>query len=430
MARIIRLSVMMAVAVLALLIALVSSSEIRAEEEPQGGTLFALLGALPPAPEQPGAEVDLAALSTLEASPTALSSAEPAAELAAAQLFARLNIPVGITTNRQGTVYVVSAEGGIGGSITAFQPDGRPVARFGAGSVALNRITVDNATGLIWSLLPNGVIHAINPATGSSGTIQLQQFQVDVSRVYDVEAAAIRQNYTGSDFRGFLNPASAAYNDLAILRRGTRTDILVTGLQGGATSFVLRLRVNGNQFESARVIAASSATTLVTLGSEDGQGIAVNSRGVALTTLPLSLDRRTGLAGYNRLFAFSVDFPEQGLPPTALYQNVGDLISPTHTNSLDIASDEAGNFFIATGFGESPLCALLGQAQILGSPVMVITRRGETFCLQSSGQSYGVAASPDGKAVYLSTQSGAVLRYGVNLPAPLIPRAHLPLIRR
>lgn len=430
MARAIRTSAVLALAALAMLVAVAGSAVTRAEGELQDESLFALLGTLPPALEQPGSEADLAALSTLEVSPAVISAAEPAAELAAAQIFARLNIPVGIATNRQGTVYVVSAEGGIGGSITAFQPDGRPIARFGAGNVALNRIFVDQATGLIWSLLPNGVIHAINPATGTSSTVQLRQLQIDVSRVYDVEAAAIRQNYTGSDFRGVLNPAAAAYNDLAILRRGTRTDILVTGLQGGATSFVLRLRVNGNQFESARVIAASSATTFVTLGSEDGQGIAVNPRGVALTTLPLSLDRRNSLTGYNRLFAFSVDFPEQGLPPTALYQNVGDLISPTHINSLDIASDEAGNFFIATGFGESPLCALLGQAQVLGSPVMVITRRGETFCLPSSGQSYGVAASPDGKAVYLSTQSGGVLRYSVNLPPPLSPRAYLPLIRR
>lgn len=414
-------------AALIILSALVGSAPTRAQTEPEPGSLLDLLGALDPAPERSAPASGAVALGTS----TAAAQPGAAAELAAAQIFARLNIPVGIATSRQGSVYIVSAEGGTGGSITAFQPDGRAVGRFGAGRVALNRITVDPVTGFVWSLLPNGTIYAIDPSTGNSGVLQIRQLQIDVSRVHDVEAAATNPSYTASDFRGALNPSAAFYNDLALLRRGSRTDILVTGLQGGATSFVVRIRVSGSQIESARVIAASSSTTFVTLGSEDGQGLAVSPQGVALTTLPLSLDGRTGLAGYNRLFAFSVDFPEQpGAKPVALYQNVGDLISPAHVNSIDIASDEAGNFFIATGYGESPICALLGQAPILGSPVMVVTRRGETLCLPSSGQSYGVGAGPDGQSVYMTTQSGVVLRYGVSLPPPLRPRAYLPSIRR
>lgn len=367
----------------------------------------------------------LAALPAHAAPPSPLAGGGVVSVPAASGVFLQLNNPVGITTDQSGLVYIVAQTNSGFSTIGQFAPDGSFLQQMGDSVVFLNYIASDSATGLLWSLVGDGRIFAVNPQTKQTGLIvNLGLLDIDVTRVYNVQARAFQS------FAGVITRNNTVYRGLAIWRSGSRLEIYATAVAGQTTAFVVRVSVINTAIQSARAIVASDATAFITTGNLDARGVAASPQGIVLTTLPIAINNQNTLAAYDSAFVFPVDFPDADMPPRPLFTNIPGVTSPAQISSSAIASDANGNFLIATGNGDAPLCALLGQAAANSSPLVLITwDLAHLSCAPSIGISRGVAVSPNGRTAYLTTSSNYVLEFGVTTPPPPKKR-FLPLIKR
>lgn len=270
-------------------------------------------------------------------------------------LFSQLTLPVGITTDSQGNVFVGYEN--FGSAMAIFNPDGVVI-----GQVQLSplispvdllsnaRLALEPSSGQILALFPAGVIQSVDPTTGAvTPFLDLKQLPIQTDRVYDIAQGAI-VNATAQ-----IQPALANYGDIAVFSSNGVTDLYVSGLSTGFP-FVARLRFTQAGLVSAEVVVSSIATAAPNQGQPPG--VAVNAQGTVLTTLPIPNANATG--NFNVPVAFPVDLN--------LQQGTGSF-APQLIN-IDVAStgmtaDAAGNFYIATGATGTSLGGTAGAGAVV-----------------------------------------------------------------
>ncbi len=211
------------------------------------------------------------------------------------------------------------------------------------------RLVTDPGTGHILALFSNGQILEINPEDGLLlGSLNLRSVFLAATAVYDI-ASGIVQNLSG-----FILNNVIPVGDIALLRRGNQRDLFVTGdLTQGSNTFsipifstpsVIRIRIFPDGSLDARLLIYSSAT--IPGAARPLRGIAVNSQGMVLTTLPAP--GPSPLLVEDHAIAFPADFdPGTGSVPQI-------ILNQAVVTSRGMTADIAGNFYVAPLFQGAP----------------------------------------------------------------------------
>ncbi|MGH9944727.1 MAG: pre-peptidase C-terminal domain-containing protein, partial [Pyrinomonadaceae bacterium] len=359
----------------------------------QAGTYFIAVGNV-----GPGAATFTvtATVSSTQPTPTPTPGPSPT-------IFAQLLTPVGAALDSSGNIFV-SSDAVNSTLITKFAPNGTVLAQIPIGNFlsvgSIGHLDTDPATGLIWDLLPTGEVGLINPTSGQiTPAFDLRQITADTSAIYDIASGRV------DGFGGLINTRSANYGDIALWRRNNQLDVFVAG-NSVAFPFVMRIPISSTGQPGTPRVLISSRQSAALNGNNLTRGVAVNSQGLVLTTLPLD-----GLPSLpvDRAVAFSADFSQgQGLPPTVLF-NGQDF------TSRGMTVDAAGNFYVATGQNGNSFCGIGGS----GALVVIPSALNNAFCHPLNvtiANSRDVAVRPDGALAYM-TVGNAVVRYGL-APVP------------
>jgi hypothetical protein len=320
---------------------------------------------------------------------------------ATVQPFARLSMPTGVATDTTGNVFVTS-DALLTTLVTKFNSAGQALGSIPIGGITvgnLGRLAVDPGSGELWDLLSGGAVLRINPRTGQvQPLVDLRSMPVDTGHVFDLASGTV------GPFTGML-PQNSIYGDIALLRRGGRLDVFISGVSV-AFPFIMRIRIENGRV-AATVVAASRASGA---GYSSGpRGVAVSPQGLVLTTLPTRYLNEEEIM--DRMVAFSADYSEGQAPaPTA--------ISREQLFSAGMDADGAGNFYIATGGIGAGLCGGGGS----GAVVTVTADLKRAGCINFNlalAESADVAASRGGDAVYVSLRNiGLVVRAGSTPSTP------------
>jgi hypothetical protein len=337
----------------------------------------------------------------------------------AQSLFATLSVPGGIVTDAQGNLFVEHGTTNPFAPMqtTKYQPTGVVMGNYTTGGLNGSRFALDPGVSALWAMDSSGQIRIMDPATGASGNyFSLRQIPIDTSHIYDVNIDQVR------DFCGIIKTYSSWYGDIAVLRRGSRLDVFVSGVSDlGSIPFVIRIHMLPAPAYAQMIVASSASSLPVTCysgacGSQGRPyGIAVSPNGTVLTTLPLNNGK-----GGNPPFAFtfSADFdPVTAVnPPRAI---LGGL-NGKGFGSNGMASDNSGRFFVAADLGTTTLyCPMTVAAGVLMLPASLDS----VTCLGGLGavtdETRDVAATPKGDAVYVTmtkligvqTNTGSVLKF-------------------
>ncbi len=316
---------------------------------------------------------------------------------------AQLSLPSGITTDADGNVFVHS-DAPAATRLTKFAPNCTPLRRVPVGGFdptefVGSRLATNPTRNIILLLSPQGRILGIDPATLQGGDfIDLRSFANRVfPNVYDILRREFRSLPLGSPL----------YGDIAVGRSNTaQLDLFVTGLTGAAGGFPFIMRIQANfqtNMFALRVMVTSQGTTAGSVNRSPG--LAVNVDDVVLTTLPFP----TGVGFANGLVRFQADFTENLNNPAGFPQFIWQNVLPDFT-SVGMSTDEAGNFYIATGVVGISACGAGGS----GALVFIPRTLGSFTCIPSQAvlaRSEDTAVSPTNNVVYMTLLGGLVLRF-------------------
>ncbi len=281
--------------------------------------------------------------------------------------FIQAQVPIGVSTDASGHVFV-SHDSLQGEVVQGFDLSGQPATvpvviasgTFLAGKLAT--LTANMAAELpsgvqagdLLNFLPNGQIGVIRPSTG--GAALLVNLRTLVSRsaspwAYQIENTQIYDTYTGafSNFGGAVLPETSNYDqgDIAVFAGNGSTDLLVSGSSSGLP-FVMRLRWEDGVFQGGRVLVSSRGQTE---GGVLPPGVAVNSQGMALTTMPVFDTIPNPQFAVNVPIAFHVGYPEghgaAPFQPFPLLSNAQTIETSGRVTSAGMTTDSQGNFLIA-----------------------------------------------------------------------------------
>ncbi len=245
-------------------------------------------------------------------------------------LFVESVIPQGICADSKGNVFVTSVnpDNAFQNLITKYSPKGDIIKQNITdlfGYIEYNP-TLDKIF-----LLNNQQFYLIDPVDLSvSSYIDITTLNVDIDNIYDIA--------TGLKFPMYINAGSAAYQDFDLFQRGDQLDIFVSGFHQ-AWHFILRIRVIDQDIQSAKVAIASGS--VLSPPDNSPHGVAVNSKGLVLTTLGW-----TGkVANVDRGAVFGADFPEDKTQtPVFLFDEYQTF------SSRGMTCDNNDNYYIATGW--------------------------------------------------------------------------------
>jgi hypothetical protein len=325
--------------------------------------------------------------------------------------FAQLSRPVGVAIDAQGNV-VTTSDATFNTLVSKFSSStGQLLGQIPFGTVysieSLGYLATDGVSVL--DLFSNGSLWAIDPASMQMAPlIHVGTIPTDTSSAYFPELGT-----TGPVTLGI-----PTYGDIAVIHPGGGIDseIYIAGLSGAARPFILRITVPTNPALplSAKVIMS---TYLSTGGGpdQDGlkltRGIAINAQGTLLTTMP----RVVGTGGHVNDVAYAVNVAYfrsgQGDPPRMLFDGAP-------VTSRGMATDAAGNFYIATGIAGTLLCGPTASG-----PVVRLTAALEGIaCGFINGfnvNNADVAVNPAGTQIYVTHVGGdRVWRFNVTPPTP------------
>ena len=259
------------------------------------------------------------------------------------------NVPVatGVTTDSSGNVYVshtdinplLSQE-----EIATFSPTGVlkanvivevsaiPGALQTLGSSA-SQLNSGLKPGDILELQPDGELFAYRPSTGHTALVwNLSQLSADESSIYDIQTG------TYNNFGGAITLSNADFGDF-----GVYNNDLVASAESNGLDFVMRVGFSNGAPSTSKVLISSIASDG---GGALPAGVAVNSQGTVLTTLPYAPSGNPNL-GYDVAVGFNLFF-DQGQAPQPTILTFG-ASSPPQISSRGITIDGDDNFAIATG---------------------------------------------------------------------------------
>jgi hypothetical protein len=261
-------------------------------------------------------------------------------------------------------------------------------------------------------------VNFINLNTGNTiPIVDFTQLDIDTSSVFDVVTGQFR------NFGNTIFPQSTSYGDIAVLERGNRLDIVLAG--GRFNPFILRLRWENRTFQGARIMAASVGSTAGNINLT--RGVAVNSDGTVLTTLPVNISNTDLIPqGYEHLFggfydvpvAFNIDYPETG---NFLPQFMRIDSSTSNDNRLgftDIASqgmdsDQDGNFYVVTNSTGSTALGMTGEGNliVIDKNLTQVVSVGTYNEFNTSFRD--VAVDANGDNAYVTVDRSSVFGFGV-----------------
>lgn len=305
-------------------------------------------------------------------------------------IFAHLDGPIGITTDRLGNVFTIS-DATLSSLLTKFAPNGQELLKttVSVQPASLGQLTTDMTFGYIWHLWRNGLIIVYHPDTLQAvGAVDISSMPFDATRVYDIATGTVR------DMSGAILSFQANYGDIAVWIRDVQAqiyDIYVSGISVG-TPFVAQVRVTP-QRSAIRVLASSSGSSAP--DNNLPRGLAINPQGLVLTTLALA-----GLG--DRLTAFSVDFPDNvnALRPTIVFNEVA-------VASRGMTADQNGNFYVATSMIGIPACGIDSS----GATLILSADLQQGSCLAFGSvlmQTWDIAVNPEVTKAYITTGNGDI----------------------
>lgn len=182
------------------------------------------------------------------------------------------------------------------------------------GGTTVIKLAAAPSFGGVIGLRDDGLVFSLDPNTLTSRQLfNLRQISVDTSAVY---------NFTNQNLE---TPSSGVYtqysnyNDIAVRQDGNATEIFVTGQIGvtGSLPFIMRIRFENNTVQEAKVLLNGVRSQFLGSGgavvSVPAPGIAVNSQGQVITTLPIAPvpgQQYTGIS----LITFPANFdPDDGI---------------------------------------------------------------------------------------------------------------------
>ncbi|MDH3598197.1 MAG: hypothetical protein OEU26_01005 [Candidatus Tectomicrobia bacterium] len=277
----------------------------------------------------------------------------------------QLTMPEGLAADLQGRV-VAHSSGASSTVLTQFTPEGAASIQAPVGipgpidSLRFmgSQLDTDPVSGRIYLLSPNGDVLAIAPDTLQeiSTRISIRSLDVDTSAVFDVSE---------DSFNPFNLTSETLYGDIAVFHSQVgnapeKLELFLTGLSDDFP-FVLRLRLDpaaGNVL-SARVVLTSTAPAPDSLSFP--RGIAVNTLGMALTTLPVStVDAVIGCP--DAVVAFMHDFSDDEI-------NLPEVLSASDgIPSWGMTTDANDNFYLATGGVNNMACLQSGVGALVFVP--------------------------------------------------------------
>lgn len=320
-------------------------------------------------------------------------------------LFSQLTLPVGIATDLQGNVFVGYED--FGGALAVFNPSGTAIGRIQLSPLispvdlySNARLALDPSSGQILALFPAGSLKSINPSTGAiTPLLDLKQLSIRTDRVYDIAQGGI-VNATAQ-----IQPALANYGDIAVFSGNGFTDLYISGLSA-SFPFVMRLRFTQAGLSSADVLVSSIASAAPNQGQPPG--VAVNSQGTVLTTLPVPNSNATGNFNVPVFFPTDLD-PHQGTG-SFVPQVIGIDIA-----SIGMTTDTTGNFYIATSAVGTSLGGTAGSgAVVVLSPTLQVLNV-LPIAQSATLASNDVAVNPTGDRLYVTFNNTLAPSGGVAL---------------
>ena len=186
-----------------------------------------------------------------------------------------------------------------------------------------------DSTSDILELLPDGQLYVFNPVSGTSSQYDnLANYTPAASNVFDVQTGG------SVNLGGQISLAGATYGDF-----GVYDNSLVISAESNDWDFVMRLTY-GSSGGVATVLVASPASDGLTASPE---GVAVNSQGTVLTTLPYLPSGST--TATHVPVGFSL-FYDTGSTPAPTVPTLG-LTSTPDIDSGGITVDSQDNFILA-----------------------------------------------------------------------------------
>jgi hypothetical protein len=196
-------------------------------------------------------------------------------------------------------------------------------------SAALPRL----AAGAILELQPDGELFDVNPATGTSGKYDnLAGYTPDASHVYDV------QTHSAANLGGTIPLSGATFGDFGIFG----SSLVVAG-ESNNWDFVMRLTYGAQGGTGTATILAASPIPSGALNLVSPQGVAVDSQGTVLATLPVVPGGSS--TAVSLPVGFSL-FYDQGQNPQPTLPSLG-LSAPPDLESTAITVDAQDNFLLA-----------------------------------------------------------------------------------
>lgn len=308
--------------------------------------------------------------------------AKPTLAQNAPEVFLDLRQPVGIEVNIRDNVYV-QWDNLRTFVLSVFRPDRTeitsvPVGNFLPGSFQGRMVRLpDTETVLLMS--GNGVLFAFDPG--------LQPVVVADLSVYNFSPANNIYN-VATDSAGNFATGVIDWGDIAAFKTPEGQYLVYISATTGTAGdfpFVLRLTIDLAQEQVLAVdpIVWSSGTTAGAIGAPSG--IAVNPQGTVLTGFPVPVPFRpgdplpspepgnpNGRAGFiESLVTFDVRFPEifdLQTAPRFILTNPATRTGIQDLASVGMASDAAGNFYVATGVIGSSACGAGGSSALVVLP--------------------------------------------------------------
>lgn len=322
----------------------------------------------------------------------------------------------GVLTDASGYVYVTS-DTNSGILVTKWDSLGRPVAHnlignfFSVGEIG--HLVQDPGTGNILELSNTGNVYVMRPNLCGFGpgcqivrAFNVGQLRTDTLHIWDVQIGKIHPS-----LGGMILPQFASYGDIALLRRGSQLDVFIAGMsQAQAFPFVMRVRLTPSGYDSKVLVASSTGSP----NNQTARGIAVNSRGTVLTTLPVYLaGDHYGIP--DRAISFSADFDY--LHQSAPGIRTPFIVSRSDLSSRGMATDAAGNFYVATGSIGSSQCGAYGSGALVVMTAALHFAGCNTF-RATVVNSQDVAVSGNGRTAYETLANyAAVVKWVLQPPS-------------